>query len=83
MQVCLNSEQESVSVSSVIRRNKQQVGHIEIIRLRTGSNTNTGNVLTFFTFCLLQRIFLLEYKTQNLSIISGFFLLFFLPVSVD
>jgi len=80
--VCLNSVKESVSISSVILRNKQQVCHIEIIRKRTGSNTNTGNVLTILIFCLLKRIFLLEYKTQNLSVFLVFFLLFSLSVSI-
>ena len=69
-------------MSSVILRNKQQVCRIEIMRMRTGSNANTGYVLTFLTFCLLQRIFLLEYKIQNLSFFSIFFLLFFLPVCI-
>jgi hypothetical protein len=53
--VCLNSLKESVSISFFIFRNKQQVCHIEIIRMRTGSNTSTGIVLKIFfrAFCFV------------------------------
>ena len=63
MQVCSNSVKDSVSTSSVILSNKQHVCHIDIVRMRTGSDTNTGNLLTFLIFCLFQLIVLQDYKT--------------------